>query len=157
MPPVSGLRGQGTSPGSPAGFLSLSGWGKHPPLLFCFFILEGPSCLPLLIFPASLLCLQDQPGLEGTSEGVQPSQIAGADFPGRLGRGNAGATPPDLSPRGVLQAWEPPLFQPPLRGAGPVWPSLLLPPLVPHILQVCLGGLPLSLGVQVPTSVRQAP
>ena len=33
VPPTPGLRGQETSPGSPAGFLGSSGWGKCPPLL----------------------------------------------------------------------------------------------------------------------------
>ena len=112
-----GLRGRGTSPGSPAGFLGSSGWGSHPLLLSCSsqktpptflsrsscppsyapkdslslegalvwggtaqelsrlpvplpewagqtpstpfpLLLEGPSHLPLLVSPASLLCLQ---------------------------------------------------------------------------------------------------
>ena len=47
--PTPGLRGQGTSSGSPAGFLGMNGWGKHPPLLL---LLSGralptcPSCSP---------------------------------------------------------------------------------------------------------------
>ena len=53
VPPTLGLRRQGTSPGSPAGFLGSSGWGKRPPLLSCFWGLGGP--LP----PAS----PDLPGL----------------------------------------------------------------------------------------------
>ena len=56
------LREWGTSPGSPAGFLGSSGRGKCPRLLSCFSGLEGPSCLPLLISPTSLLCPQDQCG-----------------------------------------------------------------------------------------------
>ena len=44
-----GLRGQGTSPGSLAGFLGLSGWGKHPLLLSCSSGLGSgrapPTCL----------------------------------------------------------------------------------------------------------------
>ena len=50
VPPTPGLRGRGTSPGSPAGFLGSSGQGKRPPLLL---LLEGPSHLPLLISLAS--------------------------------------------------------------------------------------------------------
>ena len=42
VPPTPGLRGWGTSPGSPAGFLGSSGQGKHPPLLFCSSGLGGP-------------------------------------------------------------------------------------------------------------------
>ena len=41
-PPTPGLRGQGTSPGSPAGFLGSSGQGKRPPLLSCSSGLGGP-------------------------------------------------------------------------------------------------------------------
>ena len=53
MPPTPGLRGQGTSPGSPAGFLGSSGWGKCPPFLSCCSSLGGP------LLPAS----PDLPGL----------------------------------------------------------------------------------------------
>ena len=53
VPPTPALRGQGISPGSPAGFLGLSGWGKCPPFLSCSSGLGGP--LP----PAS----PDPPGL----------------------------------------------------------------------------------------------
>ena len=54
MPLTPGLRVQGTSPGSPAGFLGSSGWGKLPPLLLLLWsvVWEAPSCLPLLISPA---------------------------------------------------------------------------------------------------------
>ena len=71
LPPTPGLRGQGTSHGSPAGFLGLNGQGKLPPLL------SSPSHLPLLISPASVLCLQGptQPGGglggQGTGLGTQ--------------------------------------------------------------------------------------
>ena len=49
VPHTPGLRGQGTSPGSPAGFLGSSWGGKCPPLLSCSSGLRGPLCLPLLI------------------------------------------------------------------------------------------------------------
>ena len=56
VPPSPGLRERGTSPGRPASFLGLSGWGKCPPLLSCS---SGPrGSLP----PAS----PDLPGLRGT-------------------------------------------------------------------------------------------
>ena len=49
VPPTPGLRGQGTSPGSPAGFLGSSGQGKCLPLLSCSSGLESgrapPTCL----------------------------------------------------------------------------------------------------------------
>ena len=50
--------------GSSVGSLGLSGRGKHPLLL-----LDGPSHLPLLISPASLLCPQDPCGLDGALVG----------------------------------------------------------------------------------------
>ena len=47
MPPTPVLRGRGTSPWSPAGFLGSSGQGKCPPLLSC------SSCLGVFLLPAS--------------------------------------------------------------------------------------------------------
>ena len=44
-PPTSGLIGQGTSPGSPAGFLGLSGQGNCTPLLSCSSWMTRPACL----------------------------------------------------------------------------------------------------------------
>ena len=77
--PTPGLRGQGTSLGSPAGFLGSSGWGKRPPLLSCSSGLGGllPPASPDLL--ASLLGPQDQCsrwgkgglGGQGTSLGTQ--------------------------------------------------------------------------------------
>ena len=70
VPPTPSLRGQGTSPGSPGGFLGLSEQSKCLPLLSspALLVWEGHSCLPLLISPASLLCPQDPRSLEGTLE-----------------------------------------------------------------------------------------
>ena len=67
VPPTPGLRGRGTSPGSPAGFLGSSGWGKRPTLLSRSSqrATSPPHRLPLLISPASLLCPQDQCGRQG--------------------------------------------------------------------------------------------
>ena len=44
----------------------------------------------------------------------------------------------------------PPPSQPPLRGAGSVWPPLLLSPHSPHILPSRSAVPPISLGVEVP-------
>ena len=56
-PPTPGLRGQGTSPGSPAGFLGSSGQGKCPPLLSCSSGLGSgrapPACLSSSPLPPS--------------------------------------------------------------------------------------------------------
>ena len=59
VPPTPGLRGQGTSPGSPAGFLGSSGQGKRPPLLSFSSGLGGP------LLPAS----PDLPGLPSIPSG----------------------------------------------------------------------------------------
>ena len=53
-PHLVSIRGQGTSPGSPADFLGSSGQGQTPSSP-ASLVPEGPSCLPLLISLASLL------------------------------------------------------------------------------------------------------
>ena len=79
---------------------------------------------------------------------------SGADFPGRLGRGNAGCSPPWSEPLWVPPGVRnPPPSQPPLRGAVPVWPPLFLPPQSPHVLLIHLGVPPVSLGIEVPPLV----
>ena len=112
---------------------------------------ESPFHLPLLISSASLLCPQDQRGQEGASEGIGPSprarQTSLADWAGET----LGMLPPDPSPQGSLQAWEPlPLLSHP-SGA------LVLSVLqffsafqYPHVILVCLGVSPVSLGIEVP-------
>ena len=75
VPPTPGLRGRGTSPGSPAGFLGSSGQGKCPPLLSCsscFSCPRGPLPPASPVLPLSFfLCPQDQctQGEEGNLEG----------------------------------------------------------------------------------------
>ena len=53
MPPTAGLRGQGTSPGSSAGFLGSVGGANALLSSLAPPVWEGPSCLPLLISLAS--------------------------------------------------------------------------------------------------------
>ena len=91
VPPTPGLRGWGSSPGSPAGFLDSSGRGKCPPLLLscssCSSCPRGPL-LPasLVLLLAFLLCTRtnaargpwravDQPG----SSAVSLGQVGGAN------------------------------------------------------------------------------
>ena len=84
VPPTSGLRGQGTSPGSPAGFLGSSGWGKGSPLLSCSSGLGGP------LLPASpdLPCLPPMPpGPMWLGEGGDRSGSSAGSL-GPSGRGN---------------------------------------------------------------------
>ena len=59
LPPILGLRRQGTSPGSPAGFLGSSGQGKSSPLLSCS---SGPEGLPTCISCSPLSCHLMPPG-----------------------------------------------------------------------------------------------
>ena len=114
---------------------------KRPPLLQ-----EGPSRLPLLIHLASLLCPQDPHGLEGSLEvGYWPGSSAGSR--GQVDR-EISLRSSLAPPGGPLLPTSPDL--PGLRGADPVWPPLLLPPLSPHILLVHLGVPPVSLGISVP-------
>ena len=126
MPPTPGLRGQVTSPGSPAGFLGSSGQCKRPPLLSCSSGLGGP------LLPAS----PDLSGLPPMSPrtheawwglwraGDQPGSSAGS-----LGLGGRGKHPPLLScssrraPPACLSCSPP---TPPasfLCPQGPTWPG----------------------------------
>ena len=65
-----------------------------------------PSCLSSSP-PASLLCPQNQHGPEGPSESIGPGPRAGQTSPADREGKILGMLPPDLSPRGSLQAWEP--------------------------------------------------
>ena len=132
-----GLKWVGQIPSAP--LLLLPSWRAPPTCLSCSL-------------PASLLHPQDQPGLEGTSESVGPGPRAGQTSPADSAGEMLGVLPPDPSPRGSLQAWEPlPNSEPPLRGASPVRPPLLPPPpQSSHVLPVRLGVLPSSLGIGVP-------
>ena len=96
VPSTPGLRGQGTSPGSPTAFLPLSGWGKRPPLLSCSSGLGGPlppasPDLPSLppIPPRPV----QPPGSRGPLEGRGPAW----EFSGLLGPSGQGNCPLLLS------------------------------------------------------------
>ena len=150
MPPASGLQGVGTPPGSPAGFLGLSGQSKCPPFLSCSSSPWGP--LP----PASRDLLSLPPMPPGPTQprgdlwGCRTQPESWADFPRRLSRGNAAPTPPQSEPLRVTPDMGTSLrSQPPLRSTSPVRPQLLLPAQSTYILLVCLGVLPVSLGIRV--------
>ena len=73
-----------------------------------------------------------------------------AGSPGQVGRAiTLGSSP--SPPRGPLPPTSPDL--PSLRGADPVWPPLLIPPLSPYVLLVHFGVPPVSLGVRIPPPV----
>ena len=89
VPPIPGLRGQGTSSGSPAGFLSSSGWGKHPPLLSCSSGLGSgrahPTCLSWSTRPPSY-APKDPCSLEGAwRAGDWPGNSAVSPWPSGWG------------------------------------------------------------------------
>ena len=144
--PTPGLRGQGTSPGSSAGFLCSSGWDKYPPLLSCSSGLGGP--LP----PAS----PDLPGLPPMPPrthavrrvlwraGGWPGDSAGS--PAQVGQAIALHSSPTLLGESLPPA-SPDL--PGLKDTNPVWPPLLLPPQSPYILPVHFGVPSISLGIRV--------
>ena len=69
VPPTPGLRGEGTSPGSPAGFLGSSAQGRHPPLLSSPAPPVGSAHLLLLTSQVSLLCPQGPTWPGGALEG----------------------------------------------------------------------------------------
>ena len=107
---------------------------------------EDPSCLPLLISPASLLCFQDPRGLEGPLDReYRPGSSAGS--PAQVGQAIALRSSP-APPGESLPPASPDI--PGLRGADPVWPPLLLPSQSPCVLQVHFGVPPISLGIRVP-------
>ena len=92
MPPTPCLRGQGTSPGSPAGFLGSSGRGKCP-LLSCFSSPGGPlppasPVLPLASFLSPQgRCSGGGVGREGPwRAGDRPGSSAGSLAPSGWGK-----------------------------------------------------------------------
>ena len=87
-------------------------------------------------------------GLQGTGLGAQQAPRA------PVSRAIALRSSP-MPPGESLPPASPDL--PSLRGADLVWPPLLLPPFFPYVLPVHSGVPPLSLGIRVPTSSRQAP
>ena len=150
-PPFLVSRGQGTSPGSPAGFLGSSEQGKCPPLLSCSSSLGGP--LP----PAS----PDLPGLPPMPPRTHAAWMGvwrAGDWPGSSagslcpsGWGNR----PPLLPEGPSHL---PLLISPASGV-PILSGLQfsspLSPLTSY--QFTLGFLPSSWASEFPTSGRQAP
>ena len=120
-------------------------WAGQSPSALLLLPLDGPSCLPLLISPASLLCLQDPRGLDGAlDEGNRLESSAGSAA--RVGQVIALCSLPTLPGEPLLPA-SPDL--PGLRGTDLVWPPLLSP-WSPYVLLVHSGVPPVSLGVRVP-------
>ena len=122
VPPIPGLRGQGTSSGSTAGFLGSSEWGKRPSLLSCSSYLGGP--LP----PASPDLPNLPPMLARTyaawrglwRAGGQPGSLAGtcAQVGGAVTLGSSPAPPGWLLPPA-----SPDLPSLPPMPPGPTWPG----------------------------------
>ena len=121
-------------------------------------VLEDPSLLPLLFSPVLPSMPPGPTQAGGVLWGHRTGPESRADFPGQLGRGDAGSVPPNLSPWGSLQAWEPlpPLSHPSeaLVLSGLHFSSLLS---APTSYQFAWGFF-LSLWASgSPTSIRQAP
>ena len=121
-------------------------WVGQMPSAPLLLLLQGPSRLPLLISPASLLCPQGPTWPGGGFGGGQPAW----ELSRLLGPSGPGNCPPLLShsPRESLPPASPNV--PSLRGADPVEPPLLLPPQSPYVLPVHSGVPPASLGIRVP-------
>ena len=141
LSPIPGLRGQGSSPGSPAGFLGSSGWGKCPPHFSSSPGLGGtlppasPDLPGLPLMPPGLMhwgwgrgCL----GGQGTGLGAQQAPQAQVD-------GSNALAPLSLLPDGssrqpLLISW-PPSYTPKdprslegaLEGREPAWELSRLP------------------------------
>ena len=150
VPPTPGLRGQGTSPRSPAGFLGSSGWGKCPPLLLLQSGRAPTASFSWSPWPPSY-ALKNPRGLEGALEGRgSPWELS--RLPG-LSRGAVALCSSPALPGESFPPASPDL--PGLRGTDPVWPPLLLPPQSPYILLVHFGVPPVSLGVSPPAAGRR--
>ena len=156
VPPSPGLRGQGTSPGSPAGFLGLSRRGKRPPLLSCSSSLQGPMPpaspdlpgLPSMPTGPIRLCGVDLGG-QGTSLGAQQAPLA------QVGGAINLSTPLPFLLEGPSRL---PLLISPASGvpilSGLHFSTRLSPP---SSYQFTLGFLASSWASEFPTSGRQAP
>ena len=77
---------------------------------------------------------------------MRARQTSPANWAGEM----LGVLPPDPSPQGPSRCGNPSPLSATPQGAGPVWHPFLLPLQSPHILPVCLGVLPISLGAGVP-------
>ena len=114
-----------------------------------------PACLSCSLL-ASLLHPQDKPSPEGTSDGIGPSLRAGQTSLSDWAGETLGLIPPDLSPRGSLQVWEPlsllshPSGVPVLSGVH--FSSPLNPP---TSYQFAWGFFPSPWALGFPTSVWQ--
>ena len=123
VPSTPGLRGQGTSPGSPAGFLGSSWRGKRPPLLSCSsWGLGGPlspaspDLLGLPPMPPGPMCVGGGGGGRGTLGGQGTSLGAQRTPRVHVGRAIALRSSPS-PPRGPL-----PPASPDLPGLPPMPP-----------------------------------
>ena len=93
VPPTLGLRGQGISPGSPAGFLGSRGQDKRPPLLSCFSQMAPPTCLSLYPQPP----LQPGWGFGGQGIGLEAQQAPHAQVGGAVALAPLPLLPDDSS------------------------------------------------------------
>ena len=143
VPPAPGLIGRGTPPGSPAAFLGLSGWGKHP----CSF--PAPLVLESHLSPASAVLSwppsyvpRINPARRGPLRVQDPVRELGK-LPRPIGQGKRWACSSLIrAPGGPFGHGNLSPPQPPLRGAGPVGSPLLQPPQSPTSYQFARGFFP---------------
>ena len=136
---------EGRGPAWELSRLPVPEWMGQSPSAPLLLLLQGPSHLPLLISPASLLYPQDSCGLGLWRSGNRLGSSVSS--PARVGQVIALRSSPAL-PGASLPPASPDL--PGLRGPDLVWPPLLLPPRSPYVLLVHSGVPPFSLGVTVP-------
>ena len=148
---ASGLRGQGTSPGSPAGSPCPSRRGNCPQLL--------PPGGPLPpASPASLLRPQDQNGTEGSSEGIGPGRELGR-LPWPIGQGKRSACSLQIrAPEGPSRRENPSPLSATPQGQQSCLAYTSPPPSVPPRAYRFTWGFLLSPRVlRAPTSIQQVP
>ena len=151
LPTTPGLRGWGTSPGSPGGFLGSNRWGKCPLLLSHSSQRTPPACLSWSPW-CPPLCPQYQCS-HGEGEPWRAGDHPGSSA-GSLGPSGWGSCPPLLS-HSSWKALPACLFwSPGLKGADPVWPPLLFPAQSHHFTW---GFLPSPWASGFPTSGWQVP
>ena len=153
VPPTPGLRGQGTSPGSPAGFLGSSGQGNRPLRLSRSSQMAPPTYLSWSP-QASLLCPQG-PMWPGGGFGGGGTSLGAQQAPQPQWARWSPSAPLPLLPESSSHL---PLLISPASGApflsGLHFSSPFSPP---TSYQFTLGFLPSPWASESPTSGRQAP
>ena len=150
--PTPGLRGQGTSPGSPASFLGSSGQGKRPPILSRSSQMAPPACLSWSPWPPSFAPRNHEAwmGLWRGDTGLGAQQA-----PQPKWAGQSPSAPLSLFPESP--SCLPLLISPASRALILSGLHFSYPFSPPVSYQFILGFLPSPWASESPTSSRQAP